>query len=211
MSKTIITINRESGSGGRDVACRLGQMLGWNVYDKTILERISEKYNLDREEILRIKSKKLNLWDDFYQFYRQFGAVGTPYQSEDKVLTPRELYYVEVEIMRNLAQQDSCIIVGRSAFHVFKDNPDAMHIFIIADRDYRIKKVAERYGIDEAAAAKQMDKTDEARENFTKNFAGVSRYDVHNYDLVINVSRFTSEAVATFLAENIRRKMNMEQ
>lgn len=210
MSKTIITINRESGSCGREVACRLGQMLGWNVYDKTILESISEKYNLDREEILRIKSKKLNLWDDFCQFYRQFGTVGPPYQPEDKKLTSRELYYVEAEIMRNLAQQESCIIVGRSAFHVFKDDPDAIHVFIIANRDFRIKKVAERYGIDEEAAAKKIDETDKARENFTKNFAGVSRYDVHNYDIVINVSRFTSEAVAAFLAENIRRRMDME-
>lgn len=211
MSKIIITINRESGSGGREVAYRLGEMLGLKVYDKAILECLSEKYNLNYDEIKRLKAKKTNLWDDFCQFYRQFSVVGETYQPEDKKVTSRELYYAEAEIMRNLAQQESCIIVGRSAFHVFKDNPDAIKVFIIAKRDIRIKNVARRNGIDEKAAAKQIDETDEAREAFTKDFTGVSRYDARNYDITINVGSFSPEAIAAFLAENIRRKMNMNK
>ena len=160
------------------------------------------------QEILRIKGQKLNLWDDISQFYRQFGAVGDSYQSEGKKITSRELFYAEAQIIRNLASQESCIVVGRTGFHIFKDDPDALHIFLIADRDLRIKKVAEREGLDEKAAAKYVDETDEARETFTKYFAGVSRYDARNYDLVINVSRFTSEEVATFLADNLRKKLN---
>ncbi len=211
MSKIIITINRESGSGGREVAYRLGEMLGLKVYDKAILESLSEKYNLNYDEIERLKAKKTNLWDDFCQFYRQFSVVGETYQSEDKKVTSRELYYAEAEIMRNLARQESCIIVGRSAFHVFKDNPDAIKVFIIAKRDIRIKNVALRNGIDEKAAAKQIDETDKAREAFTKDFTGVSRYDARNYDITINVGSFSPEAIAAFLAENIRRKMNMNK
>ena len=207
MSRTIITINRECGSGGRDIARRMGEILGLKVYDKAILEAICEKYHLDQQEILRIKGQKLNLWDDISQFYRQFGTVGDSYQSEDKKLTSRELFYSEAQIIRNLASQESCIVVGRTGFHIFKDDPDALHIFLIADRDLRIKKVAEREGLDEKAAAKYVDETDEARETFTKYFAGVSRYDARNYDLVINVSRFTSEEVATFLADNIQKKL----
>lgn len=210
MSKTIITINRECGSDGREIACRLGEILGLKVYDKAILEAICEKYNLDEKEIQRIKAKKLNFWDDLCQFYRQFGAVDDSYQTESKKITSRELFYAESQFIRNLASQESCIVVGRTGFHIFKDDPDALHFFIIADRDVRIKKVAERFGFDEEAAAKYIDETDEARETFTKSFAGVSRYDARNYDLVINVSRFTTETVADFLAVNIRKKMDME-
>ena len=205
MSKTIITINRECGSGGRDIARRMGEILGLKVYDKAILEAICEKYHLDEKEIQRIKSKKLNLWDDLCQFYRQFGAVGDSYQTEGKKITSRELFYTEAQIMRNLSSQESCIVVGRTGFHIFKDDPDAIHIFLIADRDVRIKNVAEREGLDEKAAAKFADETDEARETFTKYFAGVSRYDARNYDLVINVSNFNTDEVASFLAENLCR------
>ena len=208
MSKTIITINRECGSGGRDIARRMGEILGLKVYDKAILEAICEKYKLDKEEILRIKSKKLNLWDDLCQFYRQFDTMDDSYLTEHKKITSRELYYAESHIMRNLAEQESCIIVGRAGFHILKDNPDAIHIFLIADRDVRIRKVAEREGLDEKAAAKYVDETDEARENFTKSFAEVSRYDARNYDIVINVSRFTTpEDVAAILAENMRKRI----
>ena len=210
MSKTIITINRECGSGGRDIARRMGEILGLKVYDKAILEAICEKYKLDKEEILRIKSKKLNLWDDLCQFYRQFDTMDDSYLTEHKKSTSRELYYAESQIMRNLAEQESCIIVGRAGFHILKDNPDAIHIFLIADRDVRIRKVAEREGLDEKAADKFINDVDSARESFTKNFAGVSRYDAHNYDIVINVSRFTPEEVASFLAENIRKKMDKQ-
>ena len=61
MSKTIITINRECGSGGREIARQIGEILGLKVYDKAIIEAIRDKFNLDEKEILRIKSKKINL------------------------------------------------------------------------------------------------------------------------------------------------------
>lgn len=207
MGNVIITINRENGSGGREIARRLGEMLGLKVYDKSILEEIVQKYKLNKEEIERIKAQKTNLWSDFCQFYRQFSAAGNSYQNEDRKITSRELYYAEAQIMRNLASQESCIIVGRSGFHVFKDNPDALSIFIIADREARIKRIAQKEGVDEKTADKLIEKTDVARDNFTKTFAGTSRYDARNYDITLNVSRFSTEAIAAFLAENIKRKM----
>lgn len=207
MSNTIITINRESGSGGREIAYRLGEMLGLKVYDKAVLEGVAEKYHLTLQEIERIREEKLTFWDDFCRFYRQFGAAGDSYQAENKKVTSRELFYVEAQIMRNLAQQESCIFVGRSGFHVFKDNPDAIRIFIMADREVRIKRFAQRKGIDEETAAKMIDETDNAREKYTKTFADISRYDARNYNLTINVTPFTTESVAALLAENIRRKM----
>lgn len=207
MGNMIITINRENGSGGREIARRLGEMLGLKVYDKSILEEIVQKYKLNKEEIERIKAQKTNLWSDFCQFYRQFSAAGNSYQNEDRKITSRELYYAEAQIMRNLASQESCIIVGRSGFHVFKDNPDALSIFIIADREARIKRIAQKEGVDEKTADKLIEKTDAARDNFTKTFAGTSRYDARNYDITLNVSRFSTEAIAAFLAENIKRKM----
>ena len=183
MGNMIITINRENGSGGREIARRLGEMLGLKVYDKSILEEIVQKYKINKEEIERIKAQKNNLWSDFCQFYRQFSAAGNSYQNEDRKITSRELYYAEAQIMRNLASQESCIIVGRSGFHVFKDNPDALSIFIIADREARIKRIAQKEGVDEKTADKLIEKTDAARDNFT------------------------TEAIADFLAENIKRKM----
>lgn len=207
MKKVIITISRECGTGGREIACRLGEKLGLNVYDKAIFEAVSEKYHLNKHEIDRIRGKKLNLWDDFCQFYRQFDVTGSNYQPESRKVTSRELYYTESQIMRNLAEHESCIILGRCGFSVFKDNPDAVKIFIHADHDVRIKRIVETKGLDEKAAIEYIDEVDKARENFTKYFASSSIYDTRNYDLSINVSHYSAEDVATFLAENIRQRM----
>lgn len=203
----IITISRECGTGGRDIANRLGEKLGLRVYDKTIFEAVSEKYNLTKQEIDRIRAKKLNFWDDFIQFYRQFDITGGNYQPESRKVTSRELYYTESQIMRNLAQQESCIIIGRCGFSVFKDNPDAMKVFIHADHDVRVKRIVETKGLDEKAAIEYIDEVDKARENFTQYFAGSSLYDCRNYDFAINVSHTTAEETANFLYENIRQRM----
>lgn len=167
MGKMIITINRESGSGGRHIAFRLGELLGINVYDKAAIEGIKT------------------------------------YKPENKKITSREAYYAQIQKMRDLAANESCIFVGRTGFRVFKDDPNALKIFIFADRDVRIKKMAEKFGVDEETAAQRIDDVDNARETYTKYYAGASRYEVRNYDFTINVSKFTIEEVAQQLAKNI--------
>ena len=210
MTNIIITINRESGTGGREIANRLGEKLGLRVYDKTILEAVAEKYHLTKEEIARIKSKKLNLWDDFSQFYRQFDIDKAGYEPESRKVTSRELFYAESEIIRNLASQGSCIIVGRCGFSIFKNNPAAVKIFIHADRDVRIRRIVETKKLDAKAAAAYMDETDKARENYTKYFGGTSLYDLRNYDITLDVSHVSADTVAAFLAENVRLKLEAD-
>ena len=99
--------------------------------------------------------------------------------------------------------------MGRTGFHIFKDNPNAMRLLIIANPECRVKRLMERQGVNEQGARDIMERTDKARENYTKSFAGTSRYDARNYDMVLNVSGFTTDQVAQFLAENVRRKYPM--
>lgn len=171
MGKIIITINRESGSGGRKIAFRLGELLGIKVYDKAAIEG------------------------------------NKTYKPENKKITSREAYYAQTQKMRDIAAKESCIFVGRTGFRIFKDDPNALKIFIFADRDVRIKRMVEKYNIDEETAVQRIDDVDNARETYTKYFAGASRYEVRNYDFTINVSRFTNEEAAQFIFENIKRNM----
>jgi cytidylate kinase len=205
MSNFIITINREAGSGGKEIAEKLGELLGVKVYGKEILASIREKYNLTHEDVERIKGTKAGWWADFCRFYKQFGTTAAiAYESFE--VDSRQLYYEEAKLLKDLAEQESCIIVGRTGFQIFKDDPDAMRLFLIANPECRIKRLMQKQGVDEKGALEIMERTDKARENYTKSFAGTSRYDARNYDMVINVSGFTTDQVAQFLAENVRRK-----
>jgi len=203
--KFVITINREAGSGGKEIAEKLGELLGVKVYGKEILATIREKYNLTEEDVEKIKATKPGWWADFCRFYKQFGTTAAiAYESFE--VDSKQLYQEEEQLLKDLASQESCIIVGRTGFHIFKDNPDAMRLLIIADPECRIKRLMERQNVDEQGAREIMERADKARENYTKSFAGTSRYDARNYDMVINVSGFTTGQVARFLAENVRRK-----
>ena len=204
-TKFVITINREAGSGGKEIAEKLGELLGVKVYGKEILASIREKYELSEEDVEKIKATKPGWWADFCRFYKQFGSTAAiAYETFE--VDSKQLYQEEEKILKDLATQESCIIVGRTGFHIFKDNPDAMRLLIIANPECRIKRLMERQGVDEKGAREIMERADKARENYTKSFAGTSRYDARNYDIVLNVSGFTTDQVAQFLAENVRRK-----
>lgn len=98
-----------------------------------------------------------------------------------------------------------------TGFHVFRDDPDAVHLLIIADRKYRIARMAESRNISPEEADKLIDSIDRSRDTFVKTVANTSRYDARNYDFVFNVSGIAPEKVASFLAENIRHKLAMKK
>lgn len=209
--KFIITINREFGSGGREIACKVAELLGVKFYDKEILSVLTEKYDLSVEEMERIKAKKTNWWSEFCRFYSQNSSVasytgGRQILAVNREISSIELFKAEEKILKELADQESCVILGRTGFHIFKDYPNAMRLMLIANHDFRLKRIMDKYNLDEKKAEEKIQEVDTARENFTKTFAKVSRYDARNYDMVMNVSGFSTDAVADFIAKNVRLK-----
>lgn len=210
MNKIIITINRECGTGGREIAYLLGEKLGLKVYDRAILDSIAEQFDMTIENIERVKAQKTNWWSDFCRFYQQFGAASHTSSTKPEA-TPLSVYYAEARVLRELAAQESCIIIGRAGFHVFRDDPDALHMLIIADKDYRIARMAAKYNLSSEEAEALIDNIDYKRDTFVKTVANTSRYDAHNYDFVFNVSGLTPEKVVSFLVENIRHKLETKK
>ena len=175
----IVTIGREFGTGGRQIATELAELLGVQLYDRQLLDPIKERYNMTQEEIDHIKAVKPSWW---YENVSQ------------------DMYNDEEFLVRSLAQKESCVILGRTGFHIFRDEPRAFKVFLMADKAFRRDKVARRLNINEGSADALIDKVDEARENFTKTFSGKTRYDARNYDLALN-------EVARFIAESVKRKI----
>ena len=136
-TKFIITINREFGSGGHEIARKLSELLDVKLYDKTFLATIREKFNLTEKEA------ETNWWSEFCRFYQQFG-IATTYTQQPSEVTSQQLYYAEAKALRDLAEHESCVVVGRSGFHVFKDTPDTVKIFLIADMEHRVKRIMEK-------------------------------------------------------------------
>lgn len=181
----VVTIGREFGTGGRAIATELAQLLGVKMYDRQVLEPIREEYNLTQEEVDHIKAVKPSWW---YENVSQ------------------DLYDEEEKLVRELAEKESFVLLGRTGFHIFREDERAFKVFLMAEKNYRRDKVAKRLNIDEKSAEALIDKVDEARENFTKTFSKKTRYDARNYDLVLNVTGLEPKVIARFIAECVKRK-----
>ena len=114
---------------------------------------------------------------------------------ETELLTTGEMYKVEKEIVKGIAADESCVIAGRTAFYIMKDQPNRMSILIQASMDYRIERVMKKQGLSREEAEKVIKKVDKMRENYVKRHTGTSRYDTRNYDLVIRVDGKTEDEI----------------
>ena len=209
MTNIIITINRECGSGGGEIARRLGERLGIKVYNRVMLDDIARQFDMSVENIERVKAQKTSWWSDFCRFYQQFGAASHTTGARPEA-TPLALYYAEARLLRELAEQESCIIVGRAGFHIFRDDPRALHLLILADRQARIARIAAKQNLGPDEAARVVDSVDKARDTFVKSVADTSRFDARHYDFVLNVTGLEPDAVAAFLADNVRLKLEAD-
>ena len=206
MNNIIITINRECGTGGGEIARLLGEKLGFKVYGRSVLREVAQQFGTTLEELDHIKSQKTSWWSEFCSFYQQYGAAGyAPGTIADP--TPKSVYYAEERFLRDLAEKENCIIVGRAGFHIFRDYPNAIHLLLLADRDARIARIARKENLTPEEAAKVVDDVDKARDNFVESVAETSRHDARNYHICANITGLEPDTVASFLAEQIRHKM----
>ena len=196
--KFVITISRQFGTGGHEIGAGLAQRLGVKLLDKQILNEVASKFGMVEEAMERIEARN-PLWrDDFTQFYRQYMA-GAEYNGLEHDQTSHQLFEAQAAAIRKIAQEESCVIVGRCGFYIFRDHPNAMKIFIHADDDCRKQRIARRYDISESDAAAMIVDNDYSRELYTKTFTGLDWTDARNYDISLNVRRFGINGAVDFL------------
>ena len=125
----VITISRQFGTGGHEIGAGLAQRLGVKLLDKQILNEVASKFGMVEEAMERIEARN-PLWrDDFTQFYRQYMA-GAEYNGLEHDQTSHQLFEAQAAAIRKIAQEESCVIVGRCGFYIFRDHPNAVKIFI---------------------------------------------------------------------------------
>ena len=203
--KFVITINRELGSGGRTVGRILAEKLGVPYYDKALTKPLEEKFDMTLDQIEQLKGTNRSWWENIKRvlILGEGAANSSEYYDEEKkeLVTSEAVLKAEKEILQSIANEESCVIAGRSAFFVTNGHQNRLNILIQASMEYRLKRVMAKQGISEKEAKKIIKEVDETREEYMKNNAHTSRYDTRNYDLVIKMDDKTEEeAVNVILA-----------
>ena len=122
---------------------------------------------------------------------------------QSDMVTSEEMFDVEQKILKAAAEEQSCIIAGRSGFHIFTDHPNHMSIMIQASMEYRIQRIMKKQGLSHEQAEKAIKNVDKMRENYVKKYTGKSRYDTRNYNLVINMDNKTEDEAVNLILSYI--------
>ena len=208
--KYVITINRELGSGGRTVGRKLAEKLNVPFYDKALINELKKKFNLDTEQIEKLKSGKSDWWREFINSALYLGQGMNElwyYQrmtgKEGYLVTSSDMFEQDKEILTRVAEDESCIVAGRSGFSVFANHPNHLSILIQAPLEHRIQRIMTKQELTREEAEKIIKKVDEMRENYVKKYSGTSRYDTRNYDLVINMEGKTEDEAVDLILQYI--------
>ena len=201
----VITVSREIGSGGHTVGQILADRLNTRYCDKNLVETLEDRFNLSIEEIEKRKGEKKNWLADFFQHITPFplakdmGADAQFTQEFRRDVTTDDIYKAETEILLELANEGSCVIAGRSGFYVFRNHPNHLSIFITASDSNRVQRVMRKQNMTEEAATALINDIDRKRENYIRRYTGTSRYDIRNYDLVLNADAHTEEQLVDII------------
>lgn len=186
----IITIARQCGSGGHEIGKELASRLGLEFYDRKKLEE---------------EAKKLGKLDENKEFFQEKAVNSLLYSIAVSYgeSNPMEKSF---ELIRELTQQKSAVIIGRCSGVIYANDPDATTVFLHADKDCRIKRVMERDGINEKKAAKLIKEVDEKRASFHKFCTGQEWEDASQYQLSIDTGKLDISDAADMIINYINAK-----
>ena len=170
--KRIITIGREFGAGGRELGRRLARELGIAFYDRDIILRTAKAS-------AHLTPEQVRQWDE--KVPMEFGFTQSLFNFYSRPLS-EELWNAQVRAIREIANKESCVIVGRNADYILKDRKDALHTFICADLPYRAERIVRRYGESDKSPEARLHEKDKRRRVNYQHYTGRTWGQAQNYN-----------------------------
>ena len=196
--KYIVTITRQFGSLGRPIAREMSELLKIEYYDRDIVEATSKKMNLP---VSKISEHEENYSTNLFSMLLPLGS--------DSIAKQDEIYNVQKEVIREMAEKESCIIVGRCADYIFRDRRNVLNIYIYAPVDARYKNCVEVLRMKPEEATKMIYKVDKARTAYHRRYAKYAPGDPDSKQIMIDSSMLGVKGTAEVLAEIVQRRFGL--
>ena len=192
-NQVIITLSREYGSGGRYIGKLVAEKLGIKLYDKEFVAKLAEETGLSSEYIESNEQKR--------------GALETLNNGYYSGLSNSdELFIKESELIKEVASENSCVIVGRCADFILKENKNVFKVFVYSNMDDKVKRATDIYGLDKNKAEKEINRINKLRANHYKYYTEKDWNNPENYDICINSDSLGVEKAADLICEMIKEK-----
>lgn len=192
----IITISRQYGSGGSEIGESLAKRLQISYYDKKLISLAAQKSGISEKAFLNADEQASNSF--LYSLMMGTYAVGNQPSSLDMPINDR-LFLLQSNLIKKAADDGPCVIVGRCADYILHERKNCFHVFIHANKEYRIKRAIEKYGIDSHKASDYVRKKDKQRANYYDFYTNQKWDSLENYHLVLDSSVFSTDAAVDLI------------
>ena len=199
-SKYVITITRQFGSMGRPIAQKMAEKLGIEYYARDLVDQAAAKLNLPASVVDENEESARKI------FTNHFSRMAYPLGRQTTTENQNRIFEAQQNIIKFLAEKETCIIVGRCADFILSEMENSMHIYIYAPYEARLQHCIHDLGIDEQEAKRMIKSVDDARDAYHMNFAGYLPNDMRHKDIMIDSSFLQVDGTADYLAEAVRRK-----
>ena len=208
MKKKIVTISRQYGSGGRYIGENLAKAMGVPCYDEKLIDMVAKESGFAQSFVAE-KGERMT-GSLLFNIASSLSFANNVFSTNNGVTLQDEIYFTQNRIIKELADKGPCVIVGRCADAILKDDPDCIGIFLSAPLKTRIQMVMKRYGLDEKAAKRRIEQTDRRRADnyryYTRRIWGMSG----NYQMCIDTSLGEDYVLNTVLnlVKNVNRHVS---
>lgn len=194
--KRVITIGREFGSNGHEIGRQLAERLGISMYDKDLLTIAAQKSGMSIEMLAGADEKVTG------RFLAPYAPFGVDVENMND-----KLFQVQSSIIRDLAAKESCVIIGRLADYILRDEQDCMKVFIYAPFEERVRTIKEKHQISEDAARKLVKRMDAARRSYYSYYSNNKWSQKEGKDLLLNRQKFGIKGCVDILETMVRTTM----
>ena len=201
--KTIITISREFGSGGREIGKKLAAQLGVPFYDKELIEIAARESGLDKELFEEGDERTSK---GFHLLGALGYSLGGPLSTITELTLNDRLYIVQAQVIEQVANEGSCVIVGRCADYVLKDFDHVLNVFIHGEMKDKVERAIHSYEVDERDIEGSIRKIDKRRANYYEYYTDRKWGRAENYDIAINSSTFGIDGSVEIIKELVLKK-----
>lgn len=201
----VITISRQYGSGGSEVARRVADALGWQVVDNELVEQVAARAGMTPEEVAEREERAPSFVE---RLTRTLCAANPelfpPPGGTVTELEEQSLVHITERVVSEMGRQGRVVLVGRAAPAVLGQEGDALHVKLVAPRPFRIHAVCERFGIEPEAAAKQLDEMDGKRARYHREYYQRDWSDPVNYHMTLNTGALGLAGAAEVIVTRTR-------
>lgn len=201
MDNYVVTFARGFGSGGKEIASKLAKDLGIHCYENRILTLASQLSGLD-ENMFNEVNEKIRKKEGFSAFLRGLPRSRNYIARNEKFVSDDRLFEYQSQIIKDLAEKESCVIVGKCADYVLKGYPNVVSIYIEAPRAFCVQRTIENMGVTEAVAHATIERTDKFRADYYKYYTHGNYWtNPVNYDMTLNSERIGIENCVKLIKE----------